>query len=70
MVYFYSPLAVSWAQGTLQADGTEFDSSYKRGQPISFKLVRMGPCDCIWHSVSFLQMERHARGKQELKPVL
>ncbi|KAL6771163.1 FKB15 [Auxenochlorella protothecoides x Auxenochlorella symbiontica] len=25
-------------RGTLQADGTEFDSSYKRGQPISFKL--------------------------------
>lgn len=30
-------------RGTL-ADGTEFDSSYKRGQPISFPLNRVIPC--------------------------
>lgn len=30
-------------RGTL-TDGTEFDSSYKRGQPISFPLNRVIPC--------------------------
>lgn len=30
-------------RGTL-TDGTEFDSSYKRGQPISFPLNRVVPC--------------------------
>jgi len=30
-------------RGTLP-DGTEFDSSYKRGQPISFPLNRVIPC--------------------------
>jgi FKBP-type peptidyl-prolyl cis-trans isomerase FkpA len=30
-------------RGTL-ADGTEFDSSYKRGQPIEFPLNRVIPC--------------------------
>ncbi|AGH84300.1 FKBP-type peptidyl-prolyl cis-trans isomerase [Ralstonia pseudosolanacearum] len=30
-------------RGTL-ADGTEFDSSYKRGQPIAFPLNRVIPC--------------------------
>jgi FKBP-type peptidyl-prolyl cis-trans isomerase FkpA len=30
-------------RGTL-ADGTEFDSSYKRGQPTSFPLNRVVPC--------------------------
>lgn len=30
-------------RGTL-ANGTEFDSSYKRGQPISFPLNRVIPC--------------------------
>lgn len=30
-------------RGTL-ADGTEFDSSYKRGEPVSFPLDRVVPC--------------------------
>ncbi|SPA43459.1 Peptidyl-prolyl cis-trans isomerase [Cupriavidus taiwanensis] len=42
-----SPKATDTVQvhyrGTL-ADGTEFDSSYKRGQPISFPLNRVIPC--------------------------
>jgi len=42
-----SPKATDTVQvhyrGTL-ADGTEFDSSYKRGQPASFPLNRVIPC--------------------------
>lgn len=31
-------------RGTLVANGAEFDSSYKRGQPINFRLRQVVPC--------------------------
>ncbi|SPA18496.1 Peptidyl-prolyl cis-trans isomerase [Cupriavidus taiwanensis] len=57
-----SPKATDTVQvhyrGTL-ADGTEFDSSYKRGQPISFPLNRVIPC---WtEGVQAMQMGGKAR---------
>ena len=38
-----SDTVVAHYRGTL-ADGTEFDSSYKRGEPIAFPLSRVVPC--------------------------